>query len=108
MLQNVQVNGSETWAMEKMVSLLPEGTGRVLFASPLDDDCAEDEALVLGNSMKRLPLVTLVVMASHLRILHIHLSPPLAKVKVARTGGLGLGEDGQLASGSNRASPSAC
>ena len=66
MLQNVQVNGSETWAMEKMVSLLPEGTGRVLFASPLDDDCAEDEALlVLGNSMKRLPLVTLV--ASHLR-----------------------------------------
>ena len=65
MLQNLQVNGSETWAMEKMVSLLPEGTGRVLFASPLDDDCAEDEALVLGNSMKRLALVTLV--ASHLR-----------------------------------------
>ena len=53
MLQNVQVNGSETWAMEKMGSLLPEGTERVLFASALDDDCVEDEALlVLGNSMK--------------------------------------------------------
>ena len=35
-------------------------------SSALDDDCVEDEALlVLGNSMKRLALVTLV--ASHLR-----------------------------------------
>ena len=30
MLQNVQVNGSKTWALEKMVSLLPEATERVL------------------------------------------------------------------------------
>ena len=70
-LQHFQVCGGKTWALEKMASLLPDGTEPALLLEDfleedfleevslredfLEDDCLEDKALPDGTEPALLP-----------------------------------------------------